>query len=204
MTPDETANSNPSHSKIPEGCTLAHAEANIRRSLRTSGPISEGERYGAEWRTLEAWCEAAGLIACAEVAPERVGGREHDLLSLNGEWLKFTKPWAAGYTVDVSASRHRVGRVHPPNPPGSSTLVAKYREAAGRGIAKCAVFLTRWVPIPKLLPRLPQHDHGRRSDFRGLIVDFRKERVGQFDGLAHGSFGRWSWWYGSLWRNPSS
>ena len=48
MTPDETTNSNPSHCKIPQGCTLAYAEANIRRSLRAGGPIPEGERSGAD------------------------------------------------------------------------------------------------------------------------------------------------------------
>ena len=58
------------------GCSLANAESNIRRSLRAVGPIPEGERYGAEWRAVEKWCEETGLILPARVKPERKGGRE--------------------------------------------------------------------------------------------------------------------------------
>lgn len=34
--------------------------------------------------------------------PEREGGREHDLRVLSGQgiWLKFTKPWSAGYAIE--------------------------------------------------------------------------------------------------------
>lgn len=66
-------------SQTDAGCSLANAEANIRRSLRAVGPIPEGEQYGAEWRAVEKWCAEAGLILPARVKPEREGGREHDL-----------------------------------------------------------------------------------------------------------------------------
>jgi hypothetical protein len=44
------------------------------------------------------------LILPARVKPERQGGREHDLTQVSDGrlWLKFTKPWASGYAVDLS------------------------------------------------------------------------------------------------------
>jgi hypothetical protein len=49
------------------GCSLADAEANIRRSLRAVGPIPAGERFGAEWRAVKNWCEEKGLILPIDV-----------------------------------------------------------------------------------------------------------------------------------------
>lgn len=91
-------------SQTDAGCSLANAAANIRRRLRAARPFPEGERYGAEWRAVEQWCEEEGLILPAHLTPERKGGREHDLLRLanDSRWLKFTKPWASGYSVDLS------------------------------------------------------------------------------------------------------
>ena len=90
-------------SEADAGCSLADAEANIRRRLRAARPVPEGEHYGAEWRAVEQWCEERGLILPAHVTPERTGGREHDLTRLaDGRvWWKFTKPWASGYAVDL-------------------------------------------------------------------------------------------------------
>ena len=51
---------------------------------------------------------ALGAVALpAAFAPEREGGREHDLLldAAGGRWLKFTKPFAAGFTVAWTGER---------------------------------------------------------------------------------------------------
>jgi hypothetical protein len=43
------------------------------------------------------------LILPPSFRPAEEGGREHDVLKPEGErlWYKFTKPWCAGYTVEV-------------------------------------------------------------------------------------------------------
>jgi hypothetical protein len=104
LSTNEDVQKTPSYGEVPAGCTLAHAEAGIRRCLRAVGPVPEGERHGAEWRAVEAWCASKSLIASAACKPEREGGREHDLRQLSGQgvWLKFTKPWSSGYAVDLS------------------------------------------------------------------------------------------------------
>lgn len=103
MSSDEEDSKHPDPRESFASCALAYAEAGIRRCLRSTGPILEGERYGAEWRAVEKWCAEEGLIAPPQVWPAREGGREHDLTQLSGTglWLKFTKPWASGYHVDI-------------------------------------------------------------------------------------------------------
>lgn len=107
LSTNENVVQTPGHREIPAGCTIAHAEAGLRRSLRAIGPVSEGDRYGTAWRALETWCASEGLIAAATCTPEREGGREHDLRQLSGQgiWLKFTKPWSSGYAVDLNGSK---------------------------------------------------------------------------------------------------
>ena len=104
MAHHEDDQTNDRSSSADAGCSLAIAEANIRRCLRAVGPIPAGERYGAEWRAVEQWCQEAGLILPARVKPERQGGREHDLTQVaDGRlWWKFTKPWSSGDAVDLS------------------------------------------------------------------------------------------------------
>lgn len=106
MSKDEPDEIHSKHGGSHEGCALSHATKGVRRGLRTIGTIPEGERHGAEWRALESWCREEGLIAPADCVPEREGGREHDLRMNSGSriWLKFTKPWACGYAVDVSGA----------------------------------------------------------------------------------------------------
>jgi hypothetical protein len=80
----------------------------IERSLRPDGAgndrIPDGERAGFEWRALFQWAECEGLSAPAQLKPERVGGREHDLTFLSAEcrWCKFTKPDGCGLIVDFA------------------------------------------------------------------------------------------------------
>ena len=104
MAYHENDQTNDRTSSADAGRSLAVAEANIRRCLRAVGPIPAGERYGAEWRAVEQWCQEAGLILPAQVKPKRQGGREHDLTRIEDGrlWWKFTKPWSSGYAVDLS------------------------------------------------------------------------------------------------------
>ncbi len=103
---DENVSQAPDQRKIFASRPLADAEAGIRRCLRAIGPIPEGDRYGAEWRAVEAWCISEGLIASTHCKPERKGGREHDLRQISGQgiWLKFTKPWSSGYAINLSGN----------------------------------------------------------------------------------------------------
>lgn len=69
--------------------------------LRPGGPygeIDEWSLYDESFRRLVAWAEESGCYF-PELRPLKEGGREHDLtyLPTSGEWLKFTKPSAAGY-----------------------------------------------------------------------------------------------------------
>ncbi len=106
MPDHEDDDTPPFHGEALEPVALSSAEAGIRRCLRAVGQISQGERYGAEWRALESWCEEQGLILPTSLVPERQGGREHDLKQLPalGTWLKFTKPWASGYAVHLGGA----------------------------------------------------------------------------------------------------
>jgi len=82
--------------------TIAH----IERSLCSNGTghegIPDGERAGYEWRAIFRWAERENLVIPPQLAPERVGGREHDLtfLPLVRRWRKFTKPDGCGLIVD--------------------------------------------------------------------------------------------------------
>lgn len=86
------------------GTALESAIAYIQRSIRTDGghaAIPEGELHGYEWRALHRWAVSHSLIV--PVPPARVGGREHDVLfdPDAGRWLKFTKPWSAGFALII-------------------------------------------------------------------------------------------------------
>ena len=85
------------------GVPLTHAITECERRLRADGPCDESERAGAEWRCLEHWCREVGLWLAVGEGPEREGGREHDVRfdPAARRWIKFTKPWMAGYTVDL-------------------------------------------------------------------------------------------------------
>jgi hypothetical protein len=79
----------------------------IERSLRADGAdaggVDEGERSGFEWRALKQWCVENGHSLSQEIAPERAGGREHDVRfdEAARRWLKFTKWNCAGYSVSL-------------------------------------------------------------------------------------------------------
>ena len=74
---------------------IESAIAHIERSLCPNGTghegIPEGERAGYEWRAIFRWAERESLVIPPQLAPERVGGREHDLtfLPLERRWRKF-------------------------------------------------------------------------------------------------------------------
>ncbi|MDB6078382.1 MAG: hypothetical protein JWO82_2129 [Akkermansiaceae bacterium] len=80
-------------------------------SLRPGGPdgeIDEWSVYDETFRRLVRWAENAGCFF-EGFQPLKEGGREHDLIfdSVTLNWLKFTKPAAAGYVVSFDS--------HPPS-----------------------------------------------------------------------------------------
>lgn len=71
--------------------------------LRPDGPdgeIDEWSVYDENLRRLVRWAEQAGCFF-EGLQPLREGGREHDVTFIEDadQWLKFTKPAAAGYVV---------------------------------------------------------------------------------------------------------
>jgi len=85
---------------------LADAAAFIRRSVSPDGPADgpEGDFFASErqWAAFLGWAGAEGkILPLGFPAPEREGGREHDvtLHEPTGRWIKYTKPSASGYTV---------------------------------------------------------------------------------------------------------
>ena len=79
----------------------------IERSLRADGAdaggLDEGERPGFEWRALKQWCVENGHFLSEKIAPERAGGREHDVRfdEATRRWIKFTKWNCAGYSISL-------------------------------------------------------------------------------------------------------
>jgi hypothetical protein len=85
---------------------LADAAAFLCRRICPDGFADgqDGEFSAAErqWTALLEWSGSHGKILPLEFpAPERVGGREHDVTldEASGRWIKYTKPSASGYTV---------------------------------------------------------------------------------------------------------
>ena len=84
---------------------LASAAAFLRRGVRPDGTHEDGSDWeiaSHQWGLFISWSYHRGVALPATLAPEREGGREHDLLfdAPNARWLKFTKPFSAGFTVD--------------------------------------------------------------------------------------------------------
>lgn len=85
---------------------LADAAAHLRRRVCADGS-ADGEDAGfsgpeSEWAALLEWARSVGKILPPDFpAPEREGGREHDVTfdESSGRWIKYTKPSASGYTV---------------------------------------------------------------------------------------------------------
>jgi hypothetical protein len=85
---------------------LADAAAFVRRGVSPDGAAdgAEGDFAAPErqWDALREWAKFAGkILPLTFPAPEREGGREHDvtLHEPTGRWIKYTKPAASGYTV---------------------------------------------------------------------------------------------------------
>lgn len=106
------------------GSTLIEAASHLRRSLCADGSDAGGfgtsvddddfDRPEREWKTLREWAEERGLIVPPHFpAPDRVGGREHDVRFDPGSrtWWKYTKPNLAGFTVEQPLG----GRPYPLN-----------------------------------------------------------------------------------------
>jgi hypothetical protein len=87
---------------------LADAEAFLGARLCADG-AADGEdgddfsRPEREWTALIEWASARDRILPLDFpAPEREGGREHDVTSheSTGRWIKYTKRSSSGYTVN--------------------------------------------------------------------------------------------------------
>jgi hypothetical protein len=85
---------------------LADAAAYVRRSVRADGSVDgeDGDFSGPErqWAALIEWAGSCGKILPLDFpAPEREGGREHDVTldAPTGRWIKYTKRSSSGYTV---------------------------------------------------------------------------------------------------------
>lgn len=88
---------------------LTDAAAHIRRRVCADGaPHGADGDFSAperQWAALIEWAGTCGkILPLAFPAPERVGGREHDVTldELSGCWIKYTKRSASGYTVSWS------------------------------------------------------------------------------------------------------
>ena len=123
LSPDET------HQLLQAGSARAFVDAAafVRRSVCPDGS-ADGEDGDfsdpdQQWAALTGWVGSCGKILPLEFpAPEREGGREHDvtLHELSGLWIKYTKPSASGYTVSwredgVRFEGFDIWDVHPAN-----------------------------------------------------------------------------------------
>ena len=89
---------------------LASAVSFLRRGVRPDGSHEGGSDWeiaSHQWGLFISWSYHRGVALPATMAPEREGGREHDLLfdTPNGRWLKFSKPFSAGFTADWTGEK---------------------------------------------------------------------------------------------------
>ena len=87
-----------------EKSTLAAAQAFLSGSVCADGSDdgdADWEGPEREWADLIHWAKVTGRVLTGP-GPARKGGREHDVSydEATGSWIKFTKPDAAGFTVD--------------------------------------------------------------------------------------------------------
>jgi hypothetical protein len=102
--PNEYSETNESQRGEVKAGALELAVAVLSRGIRPDGSyegISEGDEQSYQWRTIANWAALNRAVLSPEFEPSREGGREHDLSFVDGRWIKFTKPWAAGYTFGI-------------------------------------------------------------------------------------------------------
>lgn len=89
---------------------LRSAAAFLRRGVRPDGSHEEGSDWeinSHQWGLFISWSYHHGLALPATVAPDREGGSEHDLCfdAATSRWLKFTRPFSAGWRFEWSGGR---------------------------------------------------------------------------------------------------
>lgn len=89
---------------------LLSAATFLHRGVRPDGTHEDGSEWeinSHQWGLFISWAYHRGAALPATLAPDREGGREHDLRfdAPNNRWLKFTRPFSAGYTVDREGDR---------------------------------------------------------------------------------------------------
>ncbi len=87
----------------------------LQRGVRPDGSHEDGSDWeiaSHQWGLFISWAYHRGVALPASLTSDSEGGREHDLLfdATNGRWLKFTKPFAAGFTMELTADPRFVRR----------------------------------------------------------------------------------------------
>lgn len=95
---------------LPPAAALSSAARFLRRGVRPDGINEEGSDWeiaSHQWGMFISWSYNRGVSLPAAVAPDREGGREHDLRfdAEAGRWLKFTKPFSAGWATGWNGER---------------------------------------------------------------------------------------------------
>lgn len=90
----------------PSADALRSAVRFLRRGVRPDGTHEDGSDWeiaSHQWGLFISWAYNRGVSLPASVAPDQDGGPEHDLLldAANKRWLKFTKPFAAGFRWEL-------------------------------------------------------------------------------------------------------
>ncbi len=90
---------------LPSADALHSAVRFLQRGVRPDGIPEDGSDWeisSHQWGLFISWSYHHGVSLPATVAPDRDGGLEHDFLcdSAQGRWLKFTKPFASGFTLE--------------------------------------------------------------------------------------------------------
>lgn len=104
MPQDEPTPPPPPDGRDPSAGALDTTIALLSRGIRPDGSyegVPEGEIAGHQWRILGDCVKQGELIVSSGLEPDREGGIEHDIVFSNGRWLKFTKPFCAGFAVEV-------------------------------------------------------------------------------------------------------
>ena len=94
----------------PPSGALCSAVSFLRRGVRPDGTHEEGSEWeiaSHQWGLFISWAYHRGVALPAAFAPEREGGREHDLLfdAASQRWLKFTRGFSAGWTMECVGGR---------------------------------------------------------------------------------------------------
>jgi hypothetical protein len=155
---------------------LANASAFVRRRVCADGAVDgeDGDFSGPErqWAALIEWAGSCGAVLPLDFpAPEREGGREHDVTldEATGRWIKFTEVSSCGYTV--SWDDQGTPFMHNATPQDYLQRLLWQNEVLGDDIHLIGLWQQRphqWRIITSQLGL-----HGRRASLEELEAAFR-------------------------------